>query len=49
MLGKTEKLTKEQQALGVFRKINEETLRRYQAMDDIWKWYSFENEITYGQ
>ena len=27
MLGKTEKLTKEQQALGVFRKINEETER----------------------
>ena len=50
MLGKTERLTKEQQTLGQFRKLNEEVLRRYQAMDDMWKWYSFENEkLNYRQ
>ena len=44
MLGRTDRLTATQKARGAAEAVNKRVLDAYQAMDDLWKWFSFENE-----
>ena len=44
MLGRGDRLTTPQRLKANLKNFNNKVLNVYQAMDDMWKWYSFENE-----